>query len=427
MLHSNSTSNKNSNILSENSFFTLKTNSEIKIQISSSITPIKAIWDQAASNENLFLQTDYLEMLEKFPPEKMSFRYIIFFEGKTPIGVSYHQIFKLKVEDSINKEEATKEEEKKGYCLINAISGAIKKWFIKRADFNLLISGNLLLTGEYGFYFDTKYDKAKTACLLQESMDVLQNILDKNKEKITIQLIKDHYKEEAVTLEDTLKSRNYHSFLMQPCMKMEVRPSWTDFDTYLSDMSSKYRVRAKRAKKKGAKIVKKELSLAEIEENESRIHSLYKEIADGAGFNAFLLHPSYFTELKRALGDNYKLTAYYIDNKLIAFYTAIFNYGEMDAHFLGVDGSYNREHQVYLNILYDLVNTGIENQCTGLDFARTALEIKSSIGAVAHDMVCFIRHRNTISTKFLNLMFDSINPEEKWQPRSPFKKALVAN
>ena len=44
--------------------------------------------------------------------------------------------------------------------------------------------------------------------------------------------------------------------------------------------------------------------------------------------------------LKRSLGDQYKLTAYYIHNKLIAFYTAIFNQEEMDAHFLGVDNSF---------------------------------------------------------------------------------------
>jgi len=77
----------------------------------------------------------------------------------------------------------------------------------------------------------------------------------------------------------------------------------------------------------------------------------------------------------------------------------------MDAHFLGVDEEYNREHQVYLNILYDLVNSAIEGGSKHIDFARTALEIKSSVDAVSQDLLCFFKHRSTISSKFLQVVF----------------------
>ena len=83
----------------------------------------------------------------------------------------------------------------------------------------------------------------------------------------------------------------------------------------------------------------------------------------------------------------------------------------MDAHFLGVDNSFNRDYQVYLNILYDLVETAINGKAKHIDFARTALEIKSSVGAVAQDLLYFFKHRSTISSKFLQLVFDSLNPK----------------
>jgi len=399
--------------------YPLSKNSDYSIQVSHSIESIINVWDQVAPKENLFLQSTYLQTLENFPPEKMSFRYVIFYQGNTPIGLSYNQVYHLNIEDSLqqNKEE----ENESSNCIIKAFSNSIKKWFIKRAEFNLLICGNLLLTGEYGFYFDNMDDQARNAQLVQESLDTLQQILDQEQTKISVHLIKEYKVEQADTLKETLQKETYHPFLMQPSMKMAVRPNWTTFEEYLGDMSSKYRVRAKRARKKGKAIVKKELTLEEMEANEERIHELYKIIADGAGFNAFLLHKKYFTELKRSLGDNYKLTAYYIDDQLVAFYTAIFNYAEMDAHFLGVDGDYNREHQVYLNILYDLVNRAIEGNSKQIDFARTALEIKSSVGAVAQDMLAFFKHRNTISSKILSSVFDSLNPKEEWKPRSPFK------
>jgi hypothetical protein len=38
------------------------------------------------------------------------------------------------------------------------------------------------------------------------------------------------------------------------------------------------------------------------------------------------------------------------------------------------------------------------------------------------DLLCFFKHRSTISSKFLQLVFDSLNPKEEWQPRSPFKE-----
>lgn len=404
--------------------YPLQKNSDYAIQISDRIQEIKERWDSVAPKENLFLQSTYLQTLEEFPPDKMSFKYIIFYHQDKPIGIAYNQIFRLNVEESL--QQNTEEETNKSNCIIRAFSNAIKKWFIKRAEFNLLICGNLLLTGEYGFHFTVDMNDVKKASLIQDSLDSVQHILDKEQTKVSIHLLKDYKVETCEELKTELQKETYHPFLMQPSMCMEIRPNWDNFDSYLADMSSKYRVRAKRARKKGSAIIKKELTLEEIEANEERIHELYKIIADGAGFNAFLLHAKYFTELKRSLGDRYKLTAYFIDDQFIAFYTAIFNYDEMDAHFLGVDGNYNRAHQVYLNILYDLVNRAIEGGSKRIDFARTALEIKSSVGAVSQDMLCFFKHRSTISSKILQFVFDSLNPKEEWQPRSPFKSKVAS-
>jgi len=402
--------------------YPLTDNPSYSIQVTQSIQAIKAIWDQAAPKDNIFLQSAYLEMLELFPPEKMSFRYVLFYKNEQVVGIAYNQVYRLKMEDSINENAEEEEKESSPFCILTAISKAVKKWFIKQADFNLLICGNLLLTGEYGFHFNNTIEKAEAASLVQDSMESVQELLDKENTKVSIQLIKDHPIETAEPLKESLEPQTFHPFKIQPSMVMDIPAEWESYDDYLAAMRSKYRVRARRARKKGKAIERKELTLEEIEANEEKIHALYKEIADGAGFNAFVLHKKYFTELKRHLQDDYKLIAYYIDGEFVAFYTAIFNYEEMDAHFLGVDSRYNRKHQVYLNILHDLVDLAINHRIKRLDFARTALEIKSSVGAVAQDMLCFFRHRSTVSSKFLQLVFDYLNPKEEWQPRSPFKK-----
>lgn len=397
------------------------TNTAYQIRLASSISELADAWAEAAPKDNLFLQYDYLNTLELYPPEDMTFKYAIIYRGGAAVAVLYHQVFHLNVEASMQQNKEKEEEANPQNCIIKAFKNAIKRWFMKRAEFNLLICGNLLLTGEYGSYFHPSINEQTQASILQHSLEFIQQILDKEGTKVSVHLLKDYPIERCATLKPQLQQKTYHPFLMQPSMHMAIRPHWQSFEDYLGDMSSKYRVRAKRARKKGHAIIKKELSLEEIKANETEIYALYKIIADKAGFNAFLLHPQYFTQLKQHLGSRFQLTAYYMEDKLVAFYTAIFNGEEMDAHFLGVEESYNREHQVYLNILYDLVNLAIETQSKHLDFARTALEIKSSVGAVSQDLLCFFRHRSTLSSKVIQLVFDSLNPKEEWQPRQPFK------
>lgn len=392
------------------------------VHITHSIKGIRKIWDALAPKHNLFLQSDYLSLLEDFPPAKMSFNYLVFYWNQKPIGIGYTQNFKVKVEESLNNKEEPKSSGCS--CMIKGIVNAFKNWLAKRAEFNLLIAGNLLLTGEYGHYFP-EMTEAEGIEIMREGATLLHKKLEKEGPKIQLLLFKDFLIKSTATSEDLVKNA-YHKFQIQPCMYLPLPSEWKTEEDYLAAMSSKYRVRARRAAKKGKNIVKKELSLDDIAANQERIFDLYKSVADNAGFNAFLLHKDYFWALKKYLGDRYKLIAYYLDGKLVAFYTAIFSGDEMEAHFLGVDEEYNRPNQVYLNILYDLVRMGIYHQVKLVDFARTALEIKSSVGAIPKDMHCFIKHRSSFSSTVIKLLFKYLNPEEKWEQRKPFKdKSLL--
>jgi len=188
-------------------------------------------------------------------------------------------------------------------------------------------------------------------------------------------------------------------------------------------MSAKYRTRAKRAfKKLDGGVEKRELTLVEIQRELPRIFSLYKEVAKNAGFNMVDLNEHYLLALKRDLPEHFKMFAYYEGGKMLAFYTVIQNGDELEAHFLGYDKAHNHDRQLYLNILYDIVRIGIENGCHCVVFARTALEIKSSVGATAHDLYCYLRHQNSIANRFTGTILDYLKPVEEWVPRHPFKE-----
>lgn len=389
---------------------------DYSIQVSACIADVAMQWDKAAPADNIFLQSRYLQALEQFPPEKMSFQYGVVYYHQDPVGVIYAQRFHVNLDESNQNTEAPT-----SACILRTIGRAFKKWILRRADYNIIICGNLLLTGEHGFYFNPAVPAERTTELAQRGLELFQNLWEQAQPKIHIQLFKDFSEEhDHQKMTRQLGHFGYHRFQMQPAMRMGIH--WSTFDDYLNAMGSKYRVRARRAFKKAAGISKRELTIAEMEAYQPRIYELYKSIADGAGFNAFLLHPHYFTALKQFLGDRYQMVGYFMEDQLVAFRTTILNGEELEAHFLGVDEHYNREHQIYLNILYDLVGAGIYHQVKYIDFARTALEIKSSVGAVAAQQDCYIRHRNRLSNALLNLLIRYLSPKEEWTPRHPFKE-----
>jgi hypothetical protein len=133
------------------------------------------------------------------------------------------------------------------------------------------------------------------------------------------------------------------------------------------------------------------------------------------------LNEQYLAALKKDLGEHFQMFAYYLDGKLVAFYTTIQNHDELEAHFLGYEKALNHDYQLYLNILYDIVSLGIASKSKQIVFARTALEIKSSVGAVAHDLLCYLRHQNSVANKFVPTILDYLKPVEEWLPRHPFK------
>ncbi len=84
----------------------------------------------------------------------------------------------------------------------------------------------------------------------------------------------------------------------------------------------------------------------------------------------------------------------------------------------------NKELELYQNILYDYVKEAIDNNLQQLTLGRTASEIKSTVGAEAHQLTCYIRHRNPLSNHLIKPIIDSIKTSD-WIPRNPFKEASV--
>jgi predicted N-acyltransferase len=216
--------------------------------------------------------------------------------------------------------------------------------------------------------------------------------------------------------------KSHYQFSAQPNMVFDIREEWHSEVDYIQSFSKKYRDQYKRSRKKLDGIEKRKLNVAEIILNESTIYNLYEIVAKNAPFNTFFLAKNHFRVLKEQLGHDFLLYGYFLDEKLIGFSTLIKNGKVMDTYFLGYDEYVQKEKMLYLNMLYNMTKFGIENQFKKIIFGRTALEIKSSIGAKPVVMSGFIYHTNTWINKMLPKIFPNLEPTLVWQQRHPFKE-----
>lgn len=374
-------------------------------------------WNSIVSAGSEYLKLDYLQVLENAHPDNMRYHYTIIYEAGKPVAIAYFQVIDFNAENF----ESLFELESEAMCrIIGYLQKYITNHLKRNADkinMRLLVCGNSFISGQHGFTYLTNIDKIK---LVDALADVIYDIgkVEKLRGKIAAALIKDFYETKSSPL-DELTEFKYHDFLAEPNMILTIQ--WTTFEEYLNAMSKKYRHRAKNIVKKGEMISRKTLSISEIQTHAAEIHQLYLNVHSKAKFRMATLPINYFEELKTQLKENFLFVAYYLENKLIGFRTSFILKNAIEAHFVGIDYEVNKEVELYQNILYDYAKEAISAATTQLILGRTASEIKSTIGAEAVPLKCYIRHHNPLSNRIIKPFVEYLKPTD-WIPRSPFKE-----
>lgn len=380
--------------------------SKITFKIYNSLAELPKTWDAIAAN-NVFLQTHYLTVLEKSAPVNMQCFYIGVFENNEHIGVSLAQYLDL------NKLESFGERDQ---CFKTFIRNLIFKNF----GSHTLFLGNNMITGQNGYAFSKEIDFEHISDILIQSAHEITQYFKNKGIKIHLVSFKDFYEDCAAELRKYEFSNTYE-FNTQPNMILYLDEKWKSKTDYIDAFSKKYRDQYKRAHKKFDGIIVKDLSYEDIVKQESTIYDLYHYVAKNAPFNTFFLSKNHFSTMKQQCGNHFLIFGYFLDEKLVGFHTLLLNGTVLETYFLGYDSQVQKENMLYLNMLYNMTEFGIENGFKKIIFGRTALEIKSSIGAVPVQMSGFIYHNNKLINKYIGKIFKRLEPEINWQLRHPFK------
>ena len=173
--------------------------------------------------------------------------------------------------------------------------------------------------------------------------------------------------------------------------------------------------------KSGLDIKEFDLDLEQLKKYNSVVIELYLQIANAAGFNLVELNENYFLTLKEKCSKSFTIKLLLVDDQPVAFYCYFISGPSLNAHYVGYDRHMNNKYELYHNLLLKFVEAAIYHRCGNINFARTAMEIKSSVGAEPVDYYSYIAHRSIIYNKVIPHLLEFLKPNETWTQRSPFK------
>ncbi|QAR31108.1 hypothetical protein EQP59_07070 [Ornithobacterium rhinotracheale] len=367
----------------------------MEIKIFGKIEEVPIEWQKLASD--IFLSAKYLKANEESTPKNYQTYYVTLWEKGQIQAISACQILSF-----------------------NLSQVGASAWFLKslvsKLKFIAFSFGNMMLTGNHAAVFASVESEQYFYTHIEEIAERIQKLSGIQRDVL---VLKDFNFKEKTKIKAFLPQ--FSSIKVQPNMVLNIPENWENFENYLQDMRTKYRTRAKRALKKSANLKFSTLSLNEIEQYENEIYKQYQYVYENAKVKSYLLPKNYFYTLKNELKDDFELIAGFLDKKMVCFYTLIKNGRELESGFLGYDAAYLQAYALYQRMLYEMIAKGIVLKVQKIIFSRTALEIKSSVGAIPEEVFVFAKAKNLVLNYFLDKIVAFFYKKPKFEARNVFR------
>lgn len=373
-------------------------------------------WNEIVGTDSIFLRLDYLQALMKSFEGGFEYRFACFHEDGNLVGVAAFQITYFETSDLKRNMDNAK---------------PMVRWFNKgimrngsTLRFNMLICGNAFASGSHGFRFLKHISEPNQFSAVLQAVEMIKEKELAAGNKISAVLIKDFYPESFGNTH-VFSDDKYSEFLVDPNMIMPVRPEWKTFDDYLNSLTSKYRTKAKAAYKRSVNLEIRSLHADELAEHKERFIELYETVHYKADFRVGKLNFEAFYNLSKDLGDKFFIKGLFLEGNMVGFMSGFEYDNILDAHMVGIDYEYNYEHAIYPTMLYEYVKEAIDRGVERISYGRTAMEIKSTVGAFPVDLKIFIKHRSKAPNHLLRILFNYVKPAE-FDQRVPYKERILA-
>jgi hypothetical protein len=377
---------------------TKKVPQQYEIQIFDSIKPIRANWDKLVPDNHSLSSTCYC-IYEQSSPKNISYRYALVSENNKPILVAVFQSIRIKPENLRSP-------------LKNKFLKYITELMLNLHEILILVNGNVYKDGLEGLYYDkNELDTNKANELFKNCIE----LIDK-KDCVSAVMLKDFPSDispststKNIKLDDDIS------------MNLSLDLNWKSLNDYINALSKKYKARAQKILLSASKIEVRELNLEQIEANKHEIHSLYNQVVARQSFTFGNLNENYFPSVKTYLGDKLILKGLFLNDKLVAFYSAIVHDSKLEVHYVGIDYEYNQSHNLYFNIHFLALQDAILKRKSTLEMGRTTLEAKAILGCKSHYNNTYIEFKNSFAECCFGYFKKNLTESDSWKTRNPLK------
>jgi hypothetical protein len=365
------------------------------------------VWKQLNCTNNVYFSSDFLRAFEISNP-RIDFKYIVVSQNKNAVALGLIQTIELGVDVIL-----------KNIKLANWLKRIVNFFFCNNI-IKIMFHGNIFLSGEHGLYL--KNGIKKTLALGEIGKEI--NRIAKNTRHLHAIFVKDFLKE-SLSITDHFKNYGFASMYVEPNMILTLDKDWKTYEDYKTVLKSKYRVKVNKADSSSNGLIARLFNETDFATYKDELQQLYENTIANANFNAQVLNLNTYIHLRKIYQEDFIVKAYFLEDKLVGFLSALANNNHLDAHFIGLDYNLNKAHAIYPRILNDYVRIGIEKQVSHINFGRTASEIKTTIGATPVHLTCYIKHKRPIINWVLKLFIKRVQLKE-FKQHKPFKNKKEA-
>ena len=275
--------------------------------------------------------------------------------------------------------------------------------------FRVRVIGPVLGSGLHSYRWASHVSEFDQRRLLTETIFTSQS--DSGTRIPRVAMLKDlpvHYKGRRKSLHP-----GWTPLEFDPEMLLYIDSEWGSLSDYMEQMTTKSRTKIKRVLKVSASLEISNWSEQKVTAEADRLIFLYQKVFNRSGFRLGQLHADELIESKRFWGDDFVVKGYELEGQLVGFQCAYIGQDEVEAFFVGFDPGLVKSHAIYQRMLVEFICLGIDHHSGRVNMGRTALDIKSSVGALPQRLQCDVRFKNPLFHAVVSRYTRGFDPAEQ--------------
>lgn len=362
----------------------------------------ETLWNSILAPNEFFNCYGFVEVVEQSKVEDAHFYYLLFYNNEELIGHTVLSSFQISLDM---------------FARDSRVIQVIKKIFPNFFNLQMVFSGLPASFSQLNLKIkNPEWEEAVTSALNDE-MEKLATDLD-----INLLCVKEFKGEEVSICKALLEKKFFQAFSL-PYMKLDI--NWKSFPEYLNQLRHPYR-RAIKSSLKKFLVTEPVIHPALVSSHSDcpvlvlgdhslchpkQLFQLYLSVMDRTPTKLETLNLAFFENLYERFAEKLEILTVQVNNTIISAALIIPLEDELTFMLVGHQ-SEKDEYDSYYNLVYGIIQLGIQRNVKKINLGQTAYWVKLRLGAVAEPVFLYVKWRkpfiNMLLTRFNKLIFPEL-------------------